>query len=142
MALNANNLTYSIEIFAKIITCLPSFKDVNDHGTITYFAPATAPGSLDLIESKNVINIPQGTFILPTFCDLHLHAPQFLYQGTGLDLPLMQWLDRYALKAEARVDADPALARRVYSRLATRLKENGTGTVLLFGTIKEETKYV
>lgn len=77
---------------------------------------------------------------MPTFCDLHLHAPQFLYQGTGLDLPLMQWLDEYALKAEERLDADKILAKRVYERLARRLLQNGTGTVMLFGTIKEETK--
>ena len=81
-----------------------------------------------------------GSFLLPTFCDLHLHAPQFLYQGTGLDLPLMQWLNEYALKAEERLDADKALAKRVYERLAHRLLQNGTGTVMLFGTIKEETK--
>ena len=54
----------------------------------------------------------------------------------------MEWLNEYAFKAEERLDADGALATRVYTRLATRLIENGTGTVLLFGTIKEETKYV
>jgi guanine deaminase len=86
--------------------------------------------------------IDSGSFIMPTFCDLHLHAPQFLYQGNGLHLPLMEWLDEYALKAEERIDADPALAKSVYTRLATRLIENGTGTVLLFGTIREETKYL
>lgn len=54
----------------------------------------------------------------------------------------MEWLNEYAFKAEERLDADPALARKVYRRLARRLVENGTGTVLLFGTIKEETKCV
>lgn len=78
--------------------------------------------------------------MLPSFCDLHLHAPQILYQGTGLDLPLMEWLNQYAFKAEERIDADIELARRIYTALATRLKEYGTGAVLLFGTIKEETK--
>ena len=77
---------------------------------------------------------------MPTFCDLHLHAPQFLYQGTGLHLPLMEWLNEYAFKAEERMDADPTLARKVYERLAQRLIEHGTGAVLLFGTIKTETK--
>ncbi|PPR04502.1 hypothetical protein CVT24_013108 [Panaeolus cyanescens] len=92
--------------------------------------------------ASNYIVLPQGSLLLPTFCDLHLHAPQFLYQGTGLDRPLMQWLDAYALKAEARLDAEPQLAKRVYDRLAQRLRENGTGTVVLFGTIKNETKSV
>ena len=92
-------------------------------------------------ESPPIV-IPSGSFLLPTFCDLHLHAPQYLYQGTGLHLPLMDWLNEYAFKAEERLDADPALARRVYLRLAERLLQNGTGAVLFFGTIKEETKYV
>jgi guanine deaminase len=86
------------------------------------------------------IVIPKGSFLLPTFCDLHLHAPQFLYQGTGLHLPLMEWLNQYAFQAEERLDTDSSLARKVYQQLAKRLIENGTGAVLLFGTIKEETK--
>lgn len=53
----------------------------------------------------------------------------------------MKWLDEYAFKAEEKMDADPELAHKVYTRLAQRLVENGTGAVLLFGTIKEETKY-
>jgi guanine deaminase len=73
---------------------------------------------------------------------LHLHAPQFLYQGTGLHLPLMEWLNEYAFKAEEKLDADLDLAERVYRRLARRLIESGTGAVSLFGTINEETKSV
>jgi guanine deaminase len=87
-----------------------------------------------------VLRVPDGSFILPTFCDSHLHAPQFLFQGTGLHLPLMEWLNKYALKAEERLDSDPILAERLYRKLAQRLVENGTGAVLLFGTIKKETK--
>lgn len=52
----------------------------------------------------------------------------------------MQWLEEYAFKSEERIDTDKNLAERVYSHLAKRLKENGTGAVLLFGTIKAETK--
>lgn len=79
---------------------------------------------------------------MPTFCDLHLHAPQFLYQGTGLHLPLMEWLNQYAFKAEESLDSDPTLAEKVYRKLAERLISNGTGAVMLFGTIKQDTKYV
>jgi guanine deaminase len=38
------------------------------------------------------------------------------------------------------LDHDDMLARRVYRKLGQRLVKNGTGTVLLFGTIREETK--
>lgn len=113
---------------------------MDQHGFITSFAqadqalPTDATGALETV-------IPRGSFVLPTFCDLHLHAPQYLYQGNGLDLPLMQWLDTYALKAEEQLDSDQDLARKVYSKLAKRLLKNGTGAVLFFGTLKEDTKY-
>ena len=112
------------------------FVEVDSHGSIISFGPYNGQ------DLANVIQIPKGSFILPTFCDLHLHAPQFLYQGTGLHLPLMEWLNEYAFKAEEKLDADPGLAERVYRRLARRLIESGTGAVSLFGTIKEETKSV
>ena len=121
---------------------------MNDEGITTHLESSKSPKSIDILRkykenqdlTEPILDIPSGSFLLPPFCDLHLHAPQFLYQGTGLDLPLMQWLDKYALKAEHRIDADPNLAHKLYTRLANRLKENGTGAVLLFGTIKEETK--
>ncbi|KAF8073438.1 hypothetical protein FPV67DRAFT_1477835 [Lyophyllum atratum] len=117
---------------------------VDSTGRITHFGAANSPASQALVAAATLppIQIPKGSFLLPPFCDLHLHAPQFLYQGTGLHLPLMQWLDEYAFKAEERLDADAELARKVYRRLAQRLRENGTGTVLLFGTIKEETNLI
>lgn len=117
---------------------------MNDDGIITHLASAICSSSAAILDNSPdlVIQIPRGTILLPTFCDLHLHAPQFLYQGTGLDLPLMQWLDTYTLKSEARVDENSSLARKVYARLATHLKEYGTGAVLLFGTLKGETKLV
>lgn len=111
---------------------------VDQDGFIVSFDHAET-SSKDISLTSEVV-IPRGSFILPTFCDLHLHAPQYLYQGNGLDLPLMQWLDTYALKAEEQLDSDHILARRVYKKLAKRLLTNGTGAVLLFGTIKEDTK--
>jgi guanine deaminase len=114
---------------------------VDSKGFIAYVAPASATESQEKLNSGAIVKtIPKGSFLLPTFCDLHLHAPQFLYQGTGLHLPLMHWLNEYAFKAEERIDADPSLARRVYTRLADRLIERGTGAVLLFGTINEVSK--
>ena len=111
---------------------------------IDHFAEAPHPASVAILhdeQNRRKLQVYKpGSFILPTFCDLHLHAPQFLYQGTGLHLPLMQWLDEYAFKAEERLDADPQLADKVYKKLAATLVEHGTGAVLLFGTIKTETK--
>ncbi|KAJ2922948.1 hypothetical protein H1R20_g14151, partial [Candolleomyces eurysporus] len=111
------------------------FEDKSTSESIQQISAATERGGL-------ITEVPVGSFILPTFCDLHLHAPQFLYQGNGLDLPLLEWLDKYTYKAEERLDSDSALAKRVYERLAERLLENGTGAVSLFGTIREETNLI
>ncbi|KAI0051157.1 Metallo-dependent hydrolase [Auriscalpium vulgare] len=115
---------------------------VDRFGYVSHFADAAEDASHALLSTQpapEVTLLPRGSFMLPSFCDLHLHAPQFLYQGTGLHLPLMQWLDEYAFKAEEMLDSDPALAQRVYRSLADRLIANGTGAVALFGTIKTDT---
>ncbi|TFK69532.1 Metallo-dependent hydrolase [Pluteus cervinus] len=123
---------------------------VDNQGLISHSDIATSTISQELIHSvssskgsySDLVNLPPGSFLLPTFCDLHLHAPQFLYRGTGLDLPLLEWLKKHAFSAESKLDADPALAKRVYETLARRLGECGTGTVLLFGTIGIETNLI
>ena len=48
--------------------------------------------------------------IVQSFADLHLHAPQYPMLGTGMDLPLLDWLNTYAFPTEARF-ADTDYAR-------------------------------
>lgn len=118
---------------------------IDDSGCITHFESANSSASSDLLElHPSLVTIPHGSFLLPPFVDLHLHAPQFLYQGTGLDLPLLQWLHQYAFKAEASLDSNSSLARKVYRRLGHRLVQAGTGAVCLFGTLdlKGETNLI
>ena len=119
---------------------------VNDRGIVSHLSPATEADAVEYIRQNGsrvtIRTLFPGSFLIPTFCDLHLHAPQFMYQGTGLDLPVMQWLDKYAYRAEEALDAQPDLASTVYARLAQRLIEVGTGAVLLFGTINTESKYL
>ena len=38
--------------------------------------------------------------IVQSFADLHLHAPQYPMLGTGMDLPLLDWLNTYAFPTE------------------------------------------
>ncbi|KAG8702844.1 hypothetical protein FRC09_004506 [Ceratobasidium sp. 395] len=112
--------------------------DVN--GFITDVCPLSAPSPAALhylhnMPQNSITRLPPTSFFAPTFVDLHLHAPQFMYLGTGLHLPLLIWLDEYAYKAEERLDSDPELAKKACS-------ENGTGAVLAFGTIKEDTNMI
>ena len=44
----------------------------------------------------------RGKLILPGFVDAHCHAPQYMFTGTGMDLPLLQWLEKYTFPCESR----------------------------------------
>ena len=71
--------------------------------------------------------------ILPSFADLHLHAPQYPMLGMGMDLPLLEWLNAYTFQTEARF-ADTDYARRVYRSLAAELIAGGTTRVAMFSS--------
>ena len=71
--------------------------------------------------------------IMPSFADLHLHAPQYPMLGMGMDLPLMDWLSTYTFRTEARF-ADPEYARRVCRQLARDLITSGTTRVAMFSS--------
>ena len=72
--------------------------------------------------------------IIPGMCDMHVHAPQFVYRGLGIDLQLMDWLNRYAFPTEARF-ADLEYARIYYEAFADEMVKNGTTRPVIFGTI-------
>lgn len=71
--------------------------------------------------------------IMPSFADLHLHAPQYPMLGMGMDLPLLEWLDTYTFRTEARFE-DEAYARQVYRQLARDLITSGTTRVSAFSS--------
>jgi len=71
--------------------------------------------------------------IMPSFVDLHLHAPQYPMLGMGMDLPLLEWLDTYTFRTESRF-SDTGYARRVYRQLAEDLITSGTTRVAMFSS--------
>ncbi len=79
--------------------------------------------------------------ILQSFADMHLHAPQYPMLGMGMDLPLMEWLQRYTFRTEARF-ADLDYARRIYHRLASDLITNGTTRVCMFSSLHTEATWI
>ena len=52
--------------------------------------------------------------IIPGFSDLHVHAAQYSYVGTGMDEELLGWLEKYAFPEEASF-ADLEYAEKAYS---------------------------
>ena len=69
--------------------------------------------------------------LLPGFVDCHIHAPQYSYVGTGLDLPLMGpegWLERYTFPSERSLGRDPeGRARAPRHVAASRAHSNWQG---------------
>src|SRR3954452_2386539 len=80
--------------------------------------------------AEQVVDLTGGV-VLPGFVDTHVHFPQIRAVG-GLGLPLLEWLDRYALPEEARM-ADAEYAASVADEFVRGLAAAGTTSALVFG---------
>ena len=87
----------------------------------------TAPAGVEVLDYT-------GKIITPGLVDLHLHAPQYSYCGTAMDLELLDWLQQYTYPEEARY-ADPAYARLGYSYFVRDLKNSATTRACIFATL-------
>ena len=59
-------------------------------------------------------------FFMPGLIDTHIHASQYSYAGTALDMPLLQWLNTYTFPVESRFK-DLDFANRVYSQVVVSM---------------------
>lgn len=80
--------------------------------------------------AEQVVDLTDGV-VLPGFVDTHVHFPQIRAVG-GLGLPLLEWLDRYALPEEARM-ADVSYATGVANEFVHGVAAAGTTSALVFG---------
>lgn len=74
-----------------------------------------------------------GSLIVPGLVDLHIHAPQYTFRGTGMDLELMDWLQQQAFPEEARFESAD-YARNAYEIFAQQLKNSATTRAVVFAT--------
>ncbi len=75
-----------------------------------------------------------GSLITPGLVDLHLHAPQYGFCGTAMDLELIDWLSNYTYPEEAAY-ADAEYAEKGYSIFVRDLKNSATSRACIFATI-------
>lgn len=75
-----------------------------------------------------------GKLVMPGMVDLHIHAPQYAYRGLGADMELLDWLEHYAFKEEAKY-ADLDYADKAYAIFADALHSSATTRSVVFGTI-------
>ncbi len=72
--------------------------------------------------------------IIPGLIDLHLHAPQYAFRGLGMDLELIEWLNKHTFPEEAKY-ADTAYAARAYEIFVNDLMDSATARACIFATI-------
>ncbi|KAM7018953.1 guanine deaminase isoform 1-T2 [Tautogolabrus adspersus] len=74
---------------------------------------------------------------MPGLVDTHIHASQYSYAGTALDMPLLQWLNTYTFPVESHFK-DLEFANKVYTQVVRRTLRNGTTTACYHATIHTE----
>ncbi|KAF3850735.1 hypothetical protein F7725_012507, partial [Dissostichus mawsoni] len=110
---------------------------VDTDGKIAFIGKAAELDSLSQtfgFSPSEVIQLAQHEFFMPGLVDTHIHAPQYSYAGTALDLPLLEWLNKYTFPVESRFK-DLEFAQQVYSQVVKRTLRNGTTTACYFATI-------
>lgn len=93
-------------------------------------------GVFEIIPEKYV-NMPvvdcKEKLIIPGLYDLHLHAPQYVFRGLGMDLELLEWLNTNTFPEEAKYK-DVEYADKAYSIFAHDLKNSFTARACIFAT--------
>ena len=72
--------------------------------------------------------------IIPGLSDLHLHAPQYVNAGLGLDMELMDWLGNYTFPEESKYK-DEEYAKKAYQVFVDDLAKSATTRASIFATL-------
>ncbi len=79
----------------------------------------------------------EGKLIVPALVDLHIHAPQNAFRGTGMDLELIDWLNKAAFVEESRFN-DIDYAKLSYAMFCDELKFSATSRAAIFATLHKD----
>nr|XP_014334738.1 PREDICTED: guanine deaminase isoform X2 [Bos mutus] len=85
-------------------------------------------------KSCEIRELSHHEFFMPGLVDTHIHAPQYSFAGSNMDLPLLEWLTKYTFPTEHKFQSID-FAEEVYTRVVRRTLKNGTTTACYFGTI-------
>ncbi|XP_031746724.1 guanine deaminase isoform X2 [Xenopus tropicalis] len=91
-------------------------------------------------ESK-IEDLGKNEFFMPGMIDTHIHAPQYSFIGSGMDRPLLQWLEHITFPTEEKF-SDLDLASNIYETVVRRTLKNGTTTACYFATIHTDASLV
>ena len=101
-----------------------------NNGIIQQFSVNNPDESLKLYDYS-------GHLIIPGLIDLHVHAPQYSYAGIGMDLELIDWLNKYTFIEESKYQ-DLDYAKKNYEIFVNDLSRSPTTRASIFATIHVE----
>ncbi|KAJ1565296.1 hypothetical protein HK096_003569 [Nowakowskiella sp. JEL0078] len=78
--------------------------------------------------------LSEHQFLIPGYLDTHIHSPQYVFAGTGYDLPLLGWLEKHTFPRESEF-SDLVYAQDAYERVVSRTLRSGTTTACYYATI-------
>ena len=105
-----------------------------ENGIIKTFSENNPDESLPIYDFSNKL-------IIPGLVDLHLHASQYSFCGTGMDLELLDWLNTYTFKEESRFK-DINYAKKYYQLFSNDLEKSGTTRAVIFATIHADSTLI
>ncbi|NXG50574.1 GUAD deaminase, partial [Psilopogon haemacephalus] len=114
---------------------------VDDSGVIVFLEQIDQQEELAKtwgFKTSDIRELSNHEFFMPGMVDTHIHAPQYSFAGTRVDLPLLQWLTTYTFPTEAKYK-ESDFAEEVYTRVVRRTLKNGTTTACYFATIYTDT---
>jgi len=107
---------------------------INASGVITAIHEEVSEAAEEACRSAAYVErLGASERLLPGLIDLHVHAPQWPQLGTGLDLPLEQWLFDYTFPLEAKY-GDTGFAEAVWSHMVPTMLCHGTTTAVYYAT--------
>lgn len=113
-----------------IIQFLYEFADVENQD-LELFLRNEGYGDADFI------HLSADQFLFPGMIDTHIHAPQYPNAGFGMDLPLLDWLEKYTFPTESSM-SDPARATDVFGCLVAQTMRQGTTLACYYSSIHIE----
>ncbi|ORX81767.1 guanine deaminase [Basidiobolus meristosporus CBS 931.73] len=100
---------------------------------------ASASQAQQIARKYGVSLFPLGNqkFLMPGLIDTHIHAPQYVFTGSGMDLQLLDWLNTFTFPRESRFN-NTNYARSAYSKVIDRVIRSGTTAASYYATIHLE----
>jgi len=101
-----------------------------ENGIIKSFSEQNPDETLRIFDYSNKL-------IIPGLIDLHMHAPQYSFCGTGMDLELLDWLNTYTFPEESKYK-DLDYAKKNYEIFVNDLAKTGTTRAAIFATLHSD----